>query len=242
MTHIWVLCSRVISPDAKSVYIRNRAAHFLSNLSQSSVVIQTSERSDSLLRNLGSVLSHDERIGVGRVSHYNNMHLRVCTFLDGLSLRCKDFCICLQEILSLHSLSTRLCAYQNGKVAIVESLLFVAGDNQFVQEWESHILNLLCNSSQCPECVRKLQEFENNRLVGTQQLSVENARNKIVGNGTCSSSYSYNNWLCAFNIGSGHQSWSFACSLLYPFSQLLFVKILWNISGFGSVQQDALQL
>lgn len=68
---------RVVTPNAESLDVVHMAVHLLSNLSQRTVVVQSSHRSKVLPRNVLSVVRRYQTVRVSRVS--DNDYLNVST-------------------------------------------------------------------------------------------------------------------------------------------------------------------
>lgn len=84
-------------------------------------MIQSSETGDVLLLDCGCKVAENESVGVGRVGNYHTFDITVCRF-EGVRLLQKDHLVEMKQILSFHSLLTRLPTNKHDNVGTLEHL------------------------------------------------------------------------------------------------------------------------
>lgn len=140
MVNIWVLSKRMVTPDDDVLYIFNSGLNFLSDLRDSSVLVESSKSSEILLGNRWSVVRSDKSVGISRVSDYKNFDVLFGNLVDCLTLSFENFGIFIEEILTFHSWSSGFGTYENCDISILEGFFGVCGCNYLMYKRECTIL------------------------------------------------------------------------------------------------------
>lgn len=86
MVDIWILGERVVAPNGQVFDVGDLGSDFISNLVHSSVLVESSESSEVLTRDVGGEVGTDHGIGIDWVSHDHHFAVSVSEFVNGLAL------------------------------------------------------------------------------------------------------------------------------------------------------------
>jgi len=138
----------VVTPDAKLLNISYLRAGLQSQLSEGSVVIQSSHSGEVLLGDTLSVVLEDEAVSVSRVSDDNSLAGSLGVICHGFANTNKDLSIILEEVSTLHTRATGLGTNHECVINILESNAGVTGADNLIKKGESAIVQLSSNTSQ----------------------------------------------------------------------------------------------
>lgn len=99
---IWILCKRVIPPYNHVLDILNWDRQTVTQLWDSSILVQAAHCSKVLLRYWRSMVGGHKRIGIRWVGYNENLDSLFRVLIDRLSLLFKYLCIHLKQVLSFH--------------------------------------------------------------------------------------------------------------------------------------------
>ena len=143
------------------------------------VVVEASERREVLLGDGRRVLHHDEAVGVGRITHHNNLDVLAGHLVEDLALFGKDGRILANQILALHAILAREGTNEQDHVDIGESLSGIDGGNNALEQWIAAILQLHNNAVERLLRLRDLEHVEDHGLVGAEHLATRTKAGKF---------------------------------------------------------------
>jgi len=111
----------MIAKDVNTLNLIFCGASFGSDLSNSSVMIKSSEASDVLFLNCFSKVTEDHSICIGRVCHHQTFNIGMSKF-EGFRLIEENQFVQVKQILSLHSRLSGLTSDENNNIGIFEHL------------------------------------------------------------------------------------------------------------------------
>jgi len=111
----------MISKDVNSLDILQFAINFLNNLTQSSIMIKSTQTSDVFFRNLWSIIAQNVGISVSRIGNHNASDSWFgCA--EALGLFFEDILVDLKEIFALHAGFARKSSKEDDHIGIFELL------------------------------------------------------------------------------------------------------------------------
>jgi hypothetical protein len=113
----------VVAPDEHIVHVGRIHASEASDEGLGTIMIETSERAEVLLRDGGCVLHGNRAVGIGRVTDDNDLDSFLGTLVDEATLLLENAGVGLEQILALHALPAWHSAHKADKVRTVESVL-----------------------------------------------------------------------------------------------------------------------
>merc|ERR1719230_1989554 len=119
MVYIRVLRGRVVTPDVDVVHILNSASSTFSDLTDSSVLVESSQSGEVSLRDGGSIVRSDESVGVGWVSNNADLASLLGHSVHSSSLSLEDLGISLKEISSFHTWTSGSSSNHNDNISIL---------------------------------------------------------------------------------------------------------------------------
>ena len=88
-------------------------------------MVQTGHSGEARAGHVRGVVSSNQGVGVGRVTHNQDLDVVSGYSVNGCTLRTEDTAVGLQQVRALHARTTRHRTNQEGNVGAVESLLGV---------------------------------------------------------------------------------------------------------------------
>ena len=173
VSDIWIHGWRVVSPDSHLFDISHGRSSFQSELSKSSVVIESGHSCEVLSREVRSVSLANKRVSVGWVSDDDGLGITSTVVIDGLSNIDKDLSVILEKISALHTWAAWLSSDQIVVVYILESCAEVAGNHDFVKKWESAVVELSLDSLEDLLLEWKVEQVEDDSLVLTEEFTAK---------------------------------------------------------------------
>jgi hypothetical protein len=184
----------VVTPDAQFVDVSHLASSLKSQLGKGSVVVQPGHGGEVLLWDTLSVLLEDEAVGVGWVSNDDGLAVSLGVISHGLSNSNKDLTIIFQKVGTLHTWSSWLSANHEGVVDVGESGDWVSAAHNFIEEWESAIVELSHDSSEGLGGEWEIDQVEDDSLVLSKELSGGDSEQDGVGDVTSGTGHSNSLW------------------------------------------------
>ena len=121
MEGVRILCCGVVAPYDHIIDFVDMNTCFICNLTDSSALIESSQSTEVLFRNRWCVVRADQGICVRRIANYNNLDTFLSHLVYGCSLSLKYLCVGLEEIRSLHTLSSRPRSNKHCHIAILKT-------------------------------------------------------------------------------------------------------------------------
>mmetsp|Transcript_20992 Transcript_20992/g.54225 ORF Transcript_20992/g.54225 Transcript_20992/m.54225 type:complete len:368 (-) Transcript_20992:155-1258(-) len=140
--NVRVLSTRMIAEYAHVGYLLGLCAYLCRNLSDSSVVIETSKGGEVLFGDARRILLQYQAVGIGRISNHYYFYALFCHLVEGFTLHGKDATVLFEEVLPLHTSLAREGTEHGYDIHAVERLLRISVGRSGQQEGESDIFNL----------------------------------------------------------------------------------------------------
>ena len=86
MHQIWILSSRMVTPNSHTIYLSGSHPQLGRCLRQRPVVIQTHHGRKTLIRNIRRIVHSDQTVGVRRVTHHQHPQIIVGMVVQSLAL------------------------------------------------------------------------------------------------------------------------------------------------------------
>ena len=118
---IWVLSSRVVTPDDDVSDIFDRGTSLVGELADSSALIESRQRGEVLLGDGGSVVRADQRVGVGWVANDADLDRLLGNFVNGGTLGLENLGVRGKQIRSLHAWASWLGSDENADIGVLET-------------------------------------------------------------------------------------------------------------------------
>jgi len=162
---------RVVSPDGHLLDVGGTSTSLQGELGEGSVVIKTGHGSEVLGGKVGGIVLADESVGVGGVADDDGLGITGAVVVDSLANIDEDSTVVLEEITSLHTLSTGLGTDEEVVVDILEGSGQVRGDDDFIEKGEGAIVELSLDTLEDLLLEGKIEEVKNDTLVLSQKLT-----------------------------------------------------------------------
>jgi hypothetical protein len=172
VVNIRVLGGRVVSPNVEVDNILNSSSSALSNLADSSVLIESSQSGEVSLGDGRGVLRSDESVGVGRVSNNTDLASLLGNSVHSGSLSLEDLGVGLEEISSFHSGTSGSSTDHDDDISILESDKRISGGDDAVNAIVSSIIEFHDESLENLLSSREFQKLQDNLLVGSEHTSL----------------------------------------------------------------------
>ena len=161
----------MVAPDGHLLDISDLGVGLESELGKGTVVIETGHGGERGGREIGSIVLADESVGVGRVADNNGLGITSAVVIDGLANIDEDSAVVLEQITALHTRATGLGTNEEVVVDILEGGRKIAGDDDFVKERESTIVELSLNTAEDLLLEGQIEEVEDDALIGSEELA-----------------------------------------------------------------------
>ena len=168
---------RVVSPDSHLLDVGGPGASLESELSQSSVVVETGHGSEAGGGEIGSVGLADEGVGVGGVADDDSLAVTGGVVVDGLADIDEDSAVVLEKVTTLHTRATRLGTDKEVVVDVLEGSGEIAGDDDLIKEREGTVMELSLDTTEDLLLEGQIEEVEDDTLVLAEELTA--AKEKI---------------------------------------------------------------
>jgi len=162
---------RVVSPDGHLLDVGGTSTSLQGELGEGSVVIKTGHGSEVLGGKVGGIVLADESVGVSGVTDDDGLGITGAVVVDSLANIDEDSTVVLEEITSLHTLSTGLGTDEEVVVDILEGSGQVRGDDDFIEKGEGAIVELSLDTLEDLLLEGKIEEVKNDTLVLSQKLT-----------------------------------------------------------------------
>ena len=182
-----VLGGAVVTPDGDVLDVLGGDIELLGELGLGAVMIEAGKSREVLLGDRGGVQHGNTGIGVGRVSHNQNLHGLLGVLIQGLALVLEDGAVLGQKILPLHTLLPGESTDEDSVVDILEGLLQVGGADDSVNERVRAIFQFENNTLQSFLAKRDIQEVEDHVLLRAEHMSLGDQREESIANLTSGS-------------------------------------------------------
>lgn len=174
MVDIRVLSERVVTPDDHILDVFNGNGELVTELGESAVLIKSSQSSEVLLGDGGSIVRSDQSIGVGGVSDNQNLDILASELIEGLTLSLEDLGISGKQIFALHAGASWLSTDENGDISLSESLFDLCGGDDLRNQGESTILKFKDKTLENIFSRWELEELKNDLLVRSKHAALRN--------------------------------------------------------------------
>mmetsp|Transcript_11931 Transcript_11931/g.30157 ORF Transcript_11931/g.30157 Transcript_11931/m.30157 type:complete len:206 (+) Transcript_11931:1139-1756(+) len=193
MSDIRKLGQRMVPPDNHVLYVGHVNLRTTSNQTTGTVLVQSCESRKVFLGEIGGREQGDQSVGVGWVAHHQHLGVLGRKVVKGFALLFEDSTVCLQEVSTLHTFTTRHRTHQNGIVNLGEGLLDVAGRNNTTKEREGAVLKLHDNTTESLLCGRNVKQVQNEWLGFAKHQASRNHRDQRIGDLTSGTSDKHSN-------------------------------------------------
>jgi len=134
-------------------------------------VIKTGHGGEVLLWNSFSVLLEDKAVGVSWVSDNDGLAISAGVIGHSFTNSNENLTIIFKKICTLHTWSSWLSSNHEGVVDILESGNWVGAADNLVEEWESAIVELSHDSSECLLGEWEINQVNDDSLTLAQEFS-----------------------------------------------------------------------
>lgn len=142
VVNIRVLGGGMVSPNVNIVDFLNSGSSALSNLADSSVLIESSQSREVSLWDRGSVVRSDESVGVSGVSDNADLAGLLGNSVHGSSLSLEDLGVGLEEISSFHTGTSGSGTDHDDDIGILEGDEGISGGDDAVDAVISSVVEL----------------------------------------------------------------------------------------------------
>ncbi len=156
------------------------AAGLGGQLRQRPVVVQTGQRGEALLRDVGGVGHRDQRVGVGRVAGHADADVVGRDLVERLALGGEDRAVGLEQVAALHALGAGAGADEQGEVRAVEDGVRVVADLDAGQRRERAVVELHDDALERLEGRGDLQQLQLDRGVLAEQVPARDPEEQAV--------------------------------------------------------------
>ncbi len=170
----------MISPDRQVRHIGDRTTGPLRKLRHRAVLVQTCHGEEAIVRNIGSAVHCDQRIGVAGIAHNKHAHIARRVVVDGASLSCEDSTVDRQQIVPLHSRLAWHRADQQRPVHILEALVDIGRLHDIVDKRECAVVELHHHTAECSKRAGKLDQVEGDTGIGTEHLAGRDSKQECI--------------------------------------------------------------
>ena len=169
---IGVLSGRVVSPNVEVDNILNSGSSALSNLGDSSVLIESSQSGEVSLGDGRGVLGSDESVGVSGVSDNTDLASLLGNSIHSGSLGLEDLGVGLEEISSFHTGTSGSGTDHDDDISVLESDEGVGSGDDAVDAVISSVIKFHDESLEYLLGSREFQKLQDNLLVGSEHTSL----------------------------------------------------------------------
>eukprot|EP00043_Microstomoeca_roanoka_P030223 m.25380 g.25380 ORF g.25380 m.25380 type:complete len:341 (+) comp9843_c1_seq1:169-1191(+) len=187
--NVRVLCGGMVTPDNDVLNLACVDTSLLSNHSASTALIQVGQSGELRLGNAWGVLGSNESIGVGGVTHNNNLDRLLGDFVNSSALNLEDACILLQQILALHTFTARDGTNQHGSITVLESHKGIVCRDDRVDELVSTVSQLHDDTHDGTHHRRNIQKVQVDRLVCSEDITLADEGKQGIGDLASSTSH-----------------------------------------------------
>lgn len=180
-----VLGGRVVAPDGQALDVGDVGAGLLRELRDRAVVVQAGHRGEALGRYVRGGGLRDERVGVGRVAHDQDLDVVRGVVVDRLALRLEDAAVGGEQVAALHALGTRAGADEQRDVRTLEALVRVVEDVNALEQREGAVVELHGGALGGLHALGDLQKSELDRHVRAEQVAGRDAEEQRVADLAC---------------------------------------------------------
>ena len=161
----------MVSPNGQLLDVSHLAACLESQLGECSVVVQSCHGSEVLSGDSWSVVGTDQAVGVSWVSDNDGLNVVLSIVVNGFSDINEDLTVVLEQVSSLHPLSSGLGSNEEGVVDFLEGNIEIGGDDNIIEEWECTVVEFSLYSLEDLLHVGKVEQVQNDSLVLSQEFA-----------------------------------------------------------------------
>ena len=161
----------MVSPDGQLLDVSDFGASLKSQLSDCSVVVETSHGSEGMGWEILGVVLADHSIGVGWISDDNSLLVTFSVIVYGFAYIDEDLSVIFQQVSTLHSWSTWLCTNQEVVANILHGNSERACADNFIQKWEGTVVELSLDTLEDLLLEWQVEQVKNDSLVLAKEFT-----------------------------------------------------------------------
>ena len=157
-------------------------------------MVEPGHGGEPLVGHVRGVVHGDQRVGVGRVADHEDAQVFGGVLVERQTLHREDGTIGLEQVLALHALAAGPRADQKRHVGAVERHVRVVAEHHRVDEGERTVVDLHRHALEGAHGGRDLEQLQDHRLVGAEQLAAGNAEDEGVADLACGAGDGDSDW------------------------------------------------
>ena len=161
----------MVSPDGQLLDVSDFGASLKSQLSDCSVVVETSHGSEGMGWEILGVVLADHSIGVGWISDDNSLLVTFSVIVYGFAYIDEDLSVIFQQVSTLHSWSTWLCTNQEVVANILHGNSERACADNFIQTWVGTVVELSLDTLEDLLLEWQVEQVKNDSLVLAKEFT-----------------------------------------------------------------------